>query len=311
MLPVRYWALSAAVSTALSLAGCAAPITPGTTISSPAGRAPDDELERMLREVTAKCAKNDGDPRRWSTTSWPLAEWDYAAGGYPCSWTVELEADGVRAAATKPFSFPKTPRLPFRPHTVPKWEVVRCSGGADDYVPPDQDVRTFAEVAGGFLVGYNSGEFGGGLYWYEKTGALRQQVLDENVDGIIPLAGGLVVLTGLAHLGGDHGRASVLMADGPVWRVKKSLDITGQARASFVDADGSIFIATSKRVVRIRDLRKVEVLHTFDPRFEHVSSLVKTAEGTLYLGGLVAVVRLTPTDDGYVEARLAPGATPP
>jgi hypothetical protein len=77
--------------------------------------------------------------------------------------------------------------LPFQPSFVPKWGVAACeTDEATDVVePPQHAVRAFVATANGFLVGYNSGEWGGGLYSYAKSGELLQEILVDNVIRIV------------------------------------------------------------------------------------------------------------------------------
>jgi hypothetical protein len=55
------------------------------------------------------------------------------------------------------------------------------------------------------LVGYSSGEFGGGLYWYDSGGKLRQKLLDENVVRLLLMPEGVLAFSGVAHMLTDVG----------------------------------------------------------------------------------------------------------
>jgi hypothetical protein len=196
---------------------------------------------------------------------------------------------------------------------VPKHQVAICRGNDGDKLElPEQAVRTLTEFETGFLVGYNSGEWGGGLYWYGRDGALLQHILEGNIVRVVPVDGKVLVFSGIAHLVMNEGQASVLEFDGSSWTLLYSLDLTG-APVTFADEpDGTLLVATSKRIVRLSNARRVEVLYRSKTGHWPATSMVRDDDGTLYLGGRYVVVRLRPLDVGYVETWLAPsGATRP
>lgn len=61
------------------------------------------------------------------------------------------------------------------------------------------------ECKDGDLLGYNRGEWGGGLVFKSrKTDSLRL-IIDDNIKSVYPVKNGFIVLTGLAHLSYDGG----------------------------------------------------------------------------------------------------------
>jgi hypothetical protein len=59
-------------------------------------------------------------------------------------------------------------------------------------------------VYGGQLLGGDRGEWGGELVYRDKDGAIHR-LLEDNVLGIVPMPFGVVVFTGLSHLGISNG----------------------------------------------------------------------------------------------------------
>ncbi|GLQ47945.1 hypothetical protein GCM10007862_29960 [Dyella lipolytica] len=59
-------------------------------------------------------------------------------------------------------------------------------------------------VYGGQLLGGNRGEWGGELVYRDKDGVIHR-LLEDNVLGIVPMPFGVVVFTGLSHLGMSTG----------------------------------------------------------------------------------------------------------
>ena len=113
------------------------------------------------------------------------------------------------------------------------------------------------------------------------------------------------VFTGPAHMFTDDGRATVVEFDAGSFQVARSLDVLGAPRAILVESEESILVATSRRIVRVVEAKTVEWVYTSAEGFEP-TSLVKDADGTLYLGAQYFVVKLTPMRGGFHESWLAP-----
>jgi hypothetical protein len=260
----------------------------------------------------ARCLEQEGDPRGWPEFEPADCDsWDMQAKYSYCTWT--LESDGVGMVARTRWGPSAEIPLPFRPRWVPQYGVVRCGEeeGASG-TRPNQRVRTLSEFSAGFLVGYNSGEWGGGLYWYARDGELRQRVLDDNVIRVVPFGARFLAFTGIAHLVTDEGQATLLEFDGHEWSIVHSVDLTGMPLAFVDEPNGALLIATSDRIVRLSDAKRVEVLYRSKFGFDYPTSIIRDEDGTLYLGERYVVVRLRPRDVGYTETWLAPhGATRP
>ena len=215
-----------------------------------------------------------------------------------CSWHVSI-ADGEVRAVTRPRQLDASLRLPFVPSEVPVRQFVVCQGQT---VSPDQlgslDVGAILRVPGGYLVGYDSGEWGGGLYWYDEHGDLQRRLGNQNTSSILEVDGNVIVLSGLAHLGADQGEVLVVQQESGDWVVKRRLELPGAPDAHVLDADGSLLIVAGNSLVRIDDARRVVVLHEGD--WWWVTSLVEWEDG-IVMGMQNAVVQLTPDGNGYEE----------
>ncbi len=264
-------------------------------------------------EMELRCATREGDPRTWHES--PPSDcdhYDMQAEYSFCKWDVQKDEQGIRAISKWRRTYDSI-ALPFRPSFIPKHAFAVCAGEiVDESRLPEQRVRALAELESGFLVGYNSGEWGGGLYWYARDGALVQRVLDENVVRIVPMGRRALVFTGIAHLVMDEGQATLLELDGGTWNVVHSLDLAGAPDAFLDEDDGSILVVSGARLVRVSNASKVEILHRASYDFWGPTSMVRGADGDLYIGSMYVVVRLRPLAVGYAESWLAPtGATRP
>lgn len=160
----------------------------------------------------------------------------------------------------------------------------------------------------GLLVAYDSGEFGGELWWFDQSGTLREVISRENTFRILDTPTGILALTGLAHLMSDEGHILKLTPASDGWQVKR-VDLPGAPQAVLQDPDGSILVVTNQFVARVLAGPSVAVLHRGDWRGLYPNSLARTANGILYVGMRHFVVRLRPTSTGYLEDWLVPPGT--
>ena len=107
----------------------------------------------------------------------------------------------------------------------------------------------------GIFVGYNYGEFGGGLIFIPIDGS-EYRVFDEKVRGFFAINDRIYVLIGLAHLGFSYGSIYELVCVGDIfeekWEVVEILDIC-YAPEAFILVNNILYIATSDTLIAIKD----------------------------------------------------------
>jgi hypothetical protein len=271
------------------------------------------DSELLRGKYLLGCYKREGDPRRWPEFA-PTEgdDWDMQATYSYCTWVVSADEQGIRAEAVW---WPESRGLvlPFEPSFAPSHELARCAlDPRADAARPLLRVNAVLEVEQGYLVAYDSGEFGGGLYWYDSMGELRQKLFGENVVRLSLTGEGVLAFSGLAHMLTDVGHATLLRFERESWRALHKLDVTGSPTAFLDESERSVVLATRNRIVRVSDARRVEVIHGTRFDFWGANSLVRDRDGTLYLGSKYIVVRLEPQAVGYAETWLAPtGVTRP
>jgi hypothetical protein len=139
--------------------------------------------------------------------------------------------------------------------------------------------------------------------YYDAAGRRQEAITDENAIRLLPIPGGVLAFTGLAHMMTDRGQVLRLSRAGGAWRAR-STPLPGTPQAMVIAQEGSILAISSRFLVRITDGPRVELL--YEGQFSDVTSMEEDVDGTLYVGGRSAVVRLRPTEAGYVEEWLAP-----
>ena len=135
-----------------------------------------------------------------------------------CDWKVQQDHGGVLAVADFPQK--RSLELPLRVAFTPHWQLVRCGLQKCAWRAPDPplDVADYLKVDGGLLVGYDSGEFGGALLWFDDQGRLRQTLTTANTLRVVSTPRGPVAFTGLAHGMKDEGHVLRLTRRGAGWR---------------------------------------------------------------------------------------------
>ena len=192
-------------------------------------------------------------------------------------------------------------------------------------VPGDdrRGVRHVARLDSGWLVGFDAGEFGGGLWWFDSEGAPGIRVRPpadapvnpkdpykaDNVRGFGRIDGDLVVLMGLDHLYGRSGRVFRVQANADVSLVPWTA-LDGCPRAWAIDGR-SLIVLTDSSVYELTSAAEARVAHTFkdDLRGLYPTSIVLSEDRQLYIGARRYVVRLTPVGGGgYRESWWVPRA---
>jgi hypothetical protein len=159
------------------------------------------------------------------------------------------------------------------------------------------------EEIDGYLVMFDHGEFGGGIEWYEKSGgpprsvtigAVRGELVPQNVNRAMAVDGVLYVLQGISHMGFSAGQFSA------VWREHDHFTsrVIARYRSEPVDwvfqTDGTWLVLTWEAIWSTSRNGEVELVARLPDVLEYPSNLSRASDGTLYVGGRGAVLRLTP-----------------
>ena len=103
----------------------------------------------------------------------------------------------------------------------------------------------------GWLIGFDRGEFGGGLWWRSGRGGQVRRLSTENVRDFLRVDGKLLVLSGLDHQGRNYGHIfQVITADSEQVGLRMVADIGVAPDAVHVDR-GSLLVATYAGVARV------------------------------------------------------------
>jgi hypothetical protein len=158
--------------------------------------------------------------------------------------------------------------------------------------------RSLLRTADGWLVGFDGGEFGGGLWWFNNEGDKNRKLLSENVHSIYQTTDGVFVLVGLAHLSLDDGKIYQFTETAEEKSVKPFADLGGSPEASTVDPDGQFIIATPRGVLAVDYMGSIRDLYKSDEGLTYPTSVVVDAAGDIFVGMRFFVLRLIRIKDG-------------
>lgn len=167
--------------------------------------------------------------------------------------------------------------------------------------------RRVKRVGDGWLVGFDAGEFGGALWWFSADGSERKKLADENVVGFADGASGVLALVGLYHMGLNYGKLLLVReGQGGDRRVEVVADLGAAPAAYAMEPDGSLLVATHRKLIRARTTGGVEQLHAPANGFIYPNSMTLSVAGVLHIGMRHFVLRLSPAGGGYKEEWFVP-----
>lgn len=232
-----------------------------------------------------------GDPPRKYDERWYAANHNTT---YP--WVVTLRDGRPRVARLGSEKEPADP-LPFQ---IPRGTAAEGLNGSR---------RFTAKVDDGWIVAFNAGEFGAGLWWFSPDGKRRQKLAEAWIKGFVPTEAGLLALEGIAH--GSHSHGGLIRIDRDSkgrWRTEGFVDLKSPANVATKLADGSLLVASDNQVVRVNpSSKKVEVL--VDDAFWdglYLTSMVVARDGSIYLAMRHGVARIREKDGKHQVTWLVP-----
>jgi len=169
--------------------------------------------------------------------------------------------------------------------------------------------RTTAKVDDGWIVGFDAGEFGAGLWWFSPDGRRRHKISNDHILSFVTTTPGLVAVEGLEHGTISKGKAVRLSRNGDGhWSTELLVDFGEAPQVAIQDGDGLVLVATSKRLLRFSPAsKKTDIL--LDKTFWgglYPNSMVITPSGTIFVGMRHGVAKIEKDDKQYKISWLLP-----
>ncbi len=203
-------------------------------------------------------------------------------------WRISIEQGAPRIAKAARSEPDTGPPLPF---ALPKH-------------PDFRGRRHTLAFAGGFLVGFDAGEWGGALFWFAADGSRHQGLVGQNVRGLVPLGADVALsIEGVAHLSISVGYVHRIERVQGAVTVTSATSLPEAPQAHVATADG-VYILTTSSLVRLgHDLRHT-VVQPVKTSGLYPDSMAIDASGALWIGMRQLVLRLSPQRDRFAETWL-------
>lgn len=169
-------------------------------------------------------------------------------------------------------------------------------------------LRTAIHYREGWLLAYDGGEWGGGLWLTNDDGSQTKRILDSNVRAVVPVDTGILVLSGLAHMTMDYGNAFIFSnPNGLDIALQHAMRLDGMPSAPAKAPDGSVFFVTTYGLYKITNIGELQWLTYFPKwtRYQNPDSMAIALDGTIFIGMRMFVMKIRP-DAGYGVEWLLP-----
>lgn len=160
-----------------------------------------------------------------------------------------------------------------------------------------------------WLLAYDLGEWGGGLWLTNDDGSETKRILTDNVREMIPIDEGVLVLSGLAHITINFGNAFIFSnPDGMNISLQHAVHLDGESSGYAKESNGSVLFVTTYGLCRITKSGELQRL-TGSPRWSQhafTNSMVVTPDGSIFMGMRMFVLRLRENSGQYTKEWLLP-----
>jgi hypothetical protein len=168
--------------------------------------------------------------------------------------------------------------------------------------------ESILKTSTGWLLGFDGGEWGGGL-WFVDANGTATQLYQENVHGFVETSRGVMVFLGVAHMTIDEGR--VLIARNPVTadtKLEMLAPLDGAPETFTKISPDAALVVTTHGISRIASSGEHQTLTHSIFAILYPNSIVVTPDASIYVGMRLFVVRLAPASKpgDYTEQWLVP-----
>ena len=100
------------------------------------------------------------------------------------------------------------------------------------------------KVDDGWLIGFNHGEFGRALYWFDHSGKSRYKISNHQVVAFFPSSDGILAIEGLSHLSHSYG-SIIRITKSQQWKAEKLTLLPEAPYAGVQFHDGRLLLVLS------------------------------------------------------------------
>jgi hypothetical protein len=170
-------------------------------------------------------------------------------------------------------------------------------------------LRSVLHFKNDWLLAYDGGEWGGGLWLTNEDGSKTKRVVSDNVRAVVPFDGGILVLAGVAHMTIDFGNAFIFSnPDDLNITLQHAVHLDGAPSAYAKEPDGSVLFVTTYGLCRITKSGELQRLAYF-PEWtvqQYPNSMAISFDGSIYIAMRMFVLKLRANSGKYSEEWLLP-----
>jgi hypothetical protein len=170
-------------------------------------------------------------------------------------------------------------------------------------------LRSAMHFENAWLLAYDGGEWGGGLWLTNDDGSKTKRIVSDNVRAVVPIDGGILVLSGLAHMSIDFGNAFIFSnPNGLNITLQHTVHLDGEPSAYAKEPDGSILFVTTYGLCRITKSGELKRLTYFPKwtRLQYPNSMAISPDGSIFIAMRMFVLKLHSNSGTYTEEWLLP-----
>lgn len=169
--------------------------------------------------------------------------------------------------------------------------------------------RTTLKVDDGWLVGFNAGEFGAGLWWFSPDGKDRYRISDDHVIEFFHASSHVIAITGAEHGGMSKGKAIRLAKDEKKrWITEAPTDLGESPFAAIKDGDGALLVVTHTRLIKANLLTKTVDTLMYQAFWDglYPNSVAISDSGAIFIGMRHGVAKIEKKQGTYKSSWLLP-----
>ena len=167
----------------------------------------------------------------------------------------------------------------------------------------------YSEVDDGWIVAFDGGEWGSGLWWFSPDGVDKRMISEDSIGGFFRAGVGLIALAKNLMIPSSGYLVRIFKEDSKHWRSERYVDLGGDyADAAFKESANSLLVLASTRLLRV-DLEKrviAEITHDDHWRPMQARTMVVERDGTVVIGMIGCVVKVHRTPKGSTVEWLTP-----
>lgn len=164
------------------------------------------------------------------------------------------------------------------------------------------------QVTDGWLISFNAGESGGGIWWYGNDGRQSYKVSNDQVVQFLPAKRGLFALEGVEHFNSERGQILQIQQNNQgQWMTSTFYNLGHAPDVGMILTGGDFLVSTNQTLVRVHPDKTETVLIPkvfwtgLAPR-----SIAISSAGDIYLGMHQGVSIVYPLKQGFGADWLIP-----